>query len=316
MKRSNAIKLLLMGLAPITIVGCSDEGKTDVKTVKTSDRFAKLQDCVAAGKPQDVCAETYMAALKKHKDLAPKYEKEADCEADFMPGYCVATEDGKFMPKMAGFSLATETRQIVDRTTGAPVVTQNTDSNGFITGMLLGNLMSGNGGTSYRADPYYSRRDPQGVESSNTLNGFASGGYTPSRSIQERARTYSNVNSSTIKSSRSRYDDDDDDTRTTASSSGSYYGGSTSSGGYSATNTKPASSTYGTQTRTPATSTSSTYGSQTRSSGSYNSGSNSGSSYSKPSSISVSSAISRGGFGATSSAKSSFGSSFGGSFGG
>jgi uncharacterized protein YgiB involved in biofilm formation len=306
MKRSKAVQLLLMGLAPITMVGC-EQSKTEVKSVKTNDRFNKPQDCIAAGKPADVCSEAYMLALKRHKDAAPQYEKKEDCEADFMADYCVAGDDGKFMPKMGGFSLATESRQVVDRATGAPVVTQNTDSNGFITGMLLGNLMSGNGGTTYHSDPYYSRRDAQGIQSSNTLNGFASSGYTPSRSIQERARSYSNANSDTIRSARVTKNDrdDDDDSRSSSSYSGSSssYGGSGSSYRYNTTSNKPASSSYGTESRP----------SNQYNSSSYNS-SSSTKSYSAPStsSYSVSSAVSRGGFGSTSSAKSSFSSSFGG----
>ncbi|MFK4132156.1 DUF1190 domain-containing protein [Pseudomonas luteola] len=295
MKKSKAIQLILMGAMPVAIVGCGDD-KTEVRSVKKTDRFDNVKACVDSGINTDICTQSYMVALKNHKEIAPLFENKESCEADFMPDYCVATDDGKFMPKMTGFSLTSEKRQIVDRSTGQPVVTQNTDSNGFITGMLLGNLMSGNGGTTYVSDPVYRHRDSQGNSSYNTLNGFASSGIRPSHSIQEKVKSYSNASTNRTISSN-RYQDNDVTKPSTASgypkpsssyTTPSYNPGNTSS--YSSQrNTNPIGSSY----------SQSSYGSK---------------SYSSPSSTKSASAssISRGGFGSASTARSGWGSSYGG----
>ena len=144
-----------------------------------------------AGKPDHICADSYLMALSRHKDIAPQYIKKEDCESDFMKDYCVATEDGKFTPKMSGFSLITEQKQLVNTSTGQPVVNSNTDSNGFLTGILLGNMMS-NSGPSYYSDPIYRRRDDRGGYTTNTMSGYANSGIKPSKSIQQKVNTYSN----------------------------------------------------------------------------------------------------------------------------
>ncbi|MEG0867346.1 MAG: DUF1190 domain-containing protein [Hafnia sp.] len=267
-KRSRSIQLLVMGSAPLLLVACSDG--TEVKTIKKDERFVKPQDCIQAGKPADVCTESYMTALKRHKEIAPKYEKVEDCESDFMKDYCVKGEDGKFAPKMAGFSLVSEQKQLINSSSGLPVVNQNTDSNGFLTGLVLGNLAGNMGGTThYYSEPVYKRRDDRGSGySTNTMSGYASSGIRPSKSIQAQAQ----VNAYSNKSSSNDYKS------TRSATSGSGYGDASRSNyntGYSGSSSKSA----------------------------YNSG------YSKPSSsnISVSKTTSRGGFGGVSAARGGWG---------
>lgn len=268
-KRSKSIQLLAMGTVPFALVACSDDG-TEVKTVKKDERFVNIQDCMKAGKPDYVCADSYLAAIKRHKEIAPKYENEADCESEFMKDYCVKSDDDKFMPKMAGFSLVTEQKQLVSSATGQPVVNQpsssghsGTDSNGFLTGLLVGNMMSSNNGPHYYSEPVYRRRDDRGDGySTNTMSGYASSGIRPSKSIQAKVNSYSNSQTSK-------------DYNSTRTNSGSNWGNSNSA------------------------STSSGWGS---------SGSNTSarSTYTKPS-ISVSDSTTRGGFGSVASARGGWG---------
>lgn len=276
-KRSKTIQLLAMGAAPFVLTACND-GK-EVKTVKKDERFVNIQDCMKAGKPDYLCADSYLAALNRHKEIAPQYEKIEDCESDFMEKYCTKNDQGKYVPKMAGFSLITE-QKVVNAPNSQPatnsgqqvaqseqpatsgsssggqtVIHQDSGSGDFLTGVLLGNLMSNNNsGPSHYSEPVYRRRDDRGSGySTNTLSGYANSGVKPSKSIQEKVNAYSNSDSS--KDYRS--------TRTNSYSS------------------KPSSS--------------------------YSGSSYSSSSYSKPSTISVSKSTSRGGFGSISSSRGGWG---------
>ncbi|MBI6727372.1 DUF1190 domain-containing protein [Pseudomonas viridiflava] len=230
LKRSTIAKLILMSAAPVTLVACGEKAP-EVKKVVKDERFTTIQDCMAAGKQDQLCAESYLAAIHRHREIAPKYLSQADCESEFTPGGCIATEDGKFVPKMAGFSIVTEQDLPVQpkrapstvtqatlsdpETTQAPAqaqaqaqpasttnVTNVTNSGGggsglgdILTGVLIGNALSGGGNSRatnhYYSEPVYQRRDSSGNSSSNTLRGYESSGVKTSKSIQ------SSVNSRT-----------------------------------------------------------------------------------------------------------------------
>lgn len=245
MKRSTIAKLILMSAAPVTLVACGEKAP-EVKKVVKDERFTTIQDCMAAGKQDQLCAESYLAAIHRHREMAPKYLSQSDCESEFTPGGCIATEDGKFVPKMSGFSLVTEQdvpvqpkraqTSIAQATISDPEpapqpaqaqsqplsttnVTNVTNSGGgggsglgdILTGVLIGNALSGGGGgsratTNYYSEPVYQRRDSNGNSSSNTLRGYESSGVKTSKSIQSsvNSRTGSTYDSSSYRSSSSK----------------------------------------------------------------------------------------------------------------
>lgn len=246
MKRSKIANLILMSAAPVTLVACGEKAP-EVKKVIKEERFTNVQECMAAGKQDQICAESYLAALHRHRELAPKYLSQSDCEGEFTPGGCVATEEGKFVPKMPGFTLMSPQAPVVAPAVPAPQthsspqatttvqqvspeapaaapqpattnVTNITNTGGggsgggmgdFLTGVLLGNAMSSNGGSTHTtvnnySDPVYKREDRSGGSSSN-LRQYEDSGYKPAKTSQPytNARTGNYYDNSKYRTSSS-----------------------------------------------------------------------------------------------------------------
>ena len=72
--------------------------------------FENANACKWAGVPEQVCQAGYRAAYRQHVRIAPAYQNEADCEADFMPGECVISRVSRLWTAwLSGFSLITQT---------------------------------------------------------------------------------------------------------------------------------------------------------------------------------------------------------------
>lgn len=206
--RRSSLKLVLASTLPLAISACSNPDDNTVE-VNTRSTFTTVQACVDQKFPVDICSDAYMNALADHRRIAPTYDDAAACEADFVPGYCQANSDGKFMPKLGGFELGVTGRLPKDQVAAAQAQTGGGSSNnegggvfggnGFLTGLLIGNLLSSNrGGAQYSSQPIYQTRDSRGAYQSSTLSRQIDDGKTFSQSNQARSSSTGSYNSSTL----------------------------------------------------------------------------------------------------------------------
>ncbi len=106
MKRNNTIAAaLLMGVSVIALSAC-EEQKVDAAV------FTGVQQCIDdRGVPKDQCEQSYQEARAQHAAVAPKYNSQADCQADFGAGQCEqapyrSRSGGSiFMPLMMGYMM-------------------------------------------------------------------------------------------------------------------------------------------------------------------------------------------------------------------
>ncbi|WP_462378815.1 DUF1190 domain-containing protein [Pseudomonas sp. Marseille-QA0892] len=186
MRTRNSATLVLAGALPLALAGCNQQDSVEVTATKN---FKTVQECVDTKFPVDICSDAYMNALADHRRIAPVYDTQAACDADFVPDYCQATSDGNFMPRLGGFEL-TATGQ-VNRADYDHAQQQGAQSggygvtNGLLTGLLIGNLLSNRGGQ-YYSQPIYQTRDGRGNYGTSTLSRQMESGKTFSNSHQAR----------------------------------------------------------------------------------------------------------------------------------
>ncbi|NVL49916.1 DUF1190 domain-containing protein [Pseudomonas syringae pv. actinidiae] len=219
MRARSSIKLVLATTLPFALAACDQPNRPD-ETVSYSvkDNFKSVQDCVDAKVPVDVCSDAYMQALSEHRKVAPTYDDQASCDADFVEGYCQANSDGKFTPKLGGFELAlsgTLPKATFDQA-NAQVAQANTASTGsgssgggsdnsMLTGLLLGHMLSGGGNNHYYSQPVYQTRDYRGDYTNSTLSRQIEQGKTFSNSTQARASSTSSYSTPADPSGGSSY---------------------------------------------------------------------------------------------------------------
>lgn len=187
MKRSSYVQLSLATSISLAIAGC-DDGRQNLYNLEQKLRFQSVQECVNQKIPVDVCSDAYMAALAEHRRVAPVYERQADCEADFVPGYCQTDSAGRYVPQLGGFELTASgavTQAQMD-SARAQAGASGSSLDGLLTGMLIGNLMSGLGGGRYYSEPVYRYRDGRGAFSTSTLGRRIEQGATFPNSQQSR----------------------------------------------------------------------------------------------------------------------------------
>ncbi|SDB45822.1 Uncharacterized conserved protein YgiB, involved in bioifilm formation, UPF0441/DUF1190 family [Pseudomonas sp. NFACC23-1] len=202
MKRSKYVQLSLAASVALAISGCGPAEKT--YKLQKKYNFQSVQQCVDEKLPVDICADAYMSAMAEHRRIAPVYDSQADCDADFVPDWCQQDSAGKFIPKLGGFELSADgevTQSQVDAARAQlPASEANVGGSGFgnlLTGMLIGNMLSGNR-NSYYAEPVYRYRDDRGDYGSSTLSQRVSSGSTFTKSNQARYGSYTD----SIKSSK------------------------------------------------------------------------------------------------------------------
>ncbi|MDF2643090.1 MAG: lipoprotein [Pseudomonas sp.] len=196
MRRSPA-KLVLASTLPLALSACGPS--QDEPNFSAQANFKSVQECVEAKVPVDTCSDAYMQAMSDHRRIAPTYDDKASCEADFVPDYCQVTSDGKYMPRLGGFELGFEGNVSKEALEKAQAQVAQSGSGfsgtqGLLTGLLIGNLMSnGFGGGRYYSQPIYQTRD-----GSSSIPGQMNRGKTFSRSTQAQSSPDSRYNANTL----------------------------------------------------------------------------------------------------------------------
>ncbi|BCD88770.1 hypothetical protein PSm6_51770 [Pseudomonas solani] len=222
MRKRNSIQLVLAGTLPLALAGCNDP--QDTMQITATKTFKNVQACVADKFPVDVCSDAYMTAMADHKQIAPTYDSQAACDADFVPDYCQPTSNGQFMPRLGGFELSMTnevSRSTYEQAEQQVVQSTGHSDNGLVTGILIGQMM-GNGGNHYYSQPIYRYRDARGSYSTSTLSRQIEQGKTFSRSNQARNSPTSTYTQQTLGKSLS----------SKASTSGSAVASTISRGGF------------------------------------------------------------------------------------
>ena len=204
MKRSKYVQLSLAASVAMAISGCGPTEKT--YDLQKKYNFQAVQQGADEKLPVDVCSDAYMTAMAEHRRIAPVYDSQADCDADFVADWCQQDSTGKFIPRLGGFELTAEgqvTQSQVDAANAQAANAQASGGSGFstsslLTGLLIGNMLSNNR-NSYRSEPVYRYRDDRGNYGNSTLNQRVSNGATFGRSNQ--ARYGSSNYTSTLRSS-------------------------------------------------------------------------------------------------------------------
>ncbi|MDB6052190.1 MAG: hypothetical protein JWR17_4936 [Pseudomonas sp.] len=200
--RRSSLKLVLASTLPLAISACS---KTEEVTARQT--YPTVQACVDQKVPVDVCSDAYIKALADYRRTAPTYDNAAACEADFVPDYCQQNSDGKFMPKLGGFELALSGNVPTSQLEAAKAqATQSGgdsaggfNGSGLLMGMLIGNMLSGNGGGGrYYSQPVYQSRDSRGAYQTSTLSRQIEQGKTFGNSTQARSSSTGSYTQSTL----------------------------------------------------------------------------------------------------------------------
>ena len=178
--RPRSSRLLLVGALPLAISGCSDSEPNVTYTVK--QHFRGVPACVAAKFPVDVCSESYMQAMIDHHRLAPVYDDQTACDADFVERSCQLTSAGKYMPRMAGFELAMSgelpwyqfeqaeqlAQQQATRSGGSDSIVAAAATAGLAFA-LIDKARSNRSAQRFQAQPIYQNRDSRGSYQTSVL---------------------------------------------------------------------------------------------------------------------------------------------------
>jgi uncharacterized protein YgiB involved in biofilm formation len=136
MKKSKAIRLVLLGGTSLALAGCDDGAPTDTKF------FSSLNECTAHYSEAQ-CKDAVQQAEKQHVEQAPKFARKEECESQFGAGNCetrqtAGTEGSSFGSGMGGFFM--------------PMMM------GYMMGNMMGNRFGGpvyrdRAGTAYTSTP-------------------------------------------------------------------------------------------------------------------------------------------------------------------
>jgi len=111
MKRSHAIRLVLMGTAALSLAACDDNDKIEVGVFET------VEQCTVTGQySQSQCEQAVTTARVEHQKVAPRFANRQECEAEFGDAKCTPAPEntsaqassnggGWFMPVMMGYMM-------------------------------------------------------------------------------------------------------------------------------------------------------------------------------------------------------------------
>ncbi len=101
MKKSKAIRLVLLGSTGLTLAACGQSPPSDAKF------FSKVEDCIPV-KGESACRESLAKSEQDFVAEAPRFNRQEECEADFGAGNCETRRTGSgsfFMPMMMGYMM-------------------------------------------------------------------------------------------------------------------------------------------------------------------------------------------------------------------
>lgn len=98
MKRSNALKLVLMAGTAALVTGCGE-------AVAPGGAYTTVESCIKGGEFTEAeCGESYDAAQKIHEESAPRYGQRGLCEAQHGYNNCQTAGSGNvWLPFFAGY---------------------------------------------------------------------------------------------------------------------------------------------------------------------------------------------------------------------
>lgn len=105
-KRSADLRLVLMAAAvPVALAGCESE--------PTGRLFQSVEECTVEGEIDiGECRSAYENALSDHRDSAPRFESESDCNSQF--GGCERVGGSAYIPPLGGFLVGYYAGQMLD----------------------------------------------------------------------------------------------------------------------------------------------------------------------------------------------------------
>lgn len=103
MKKSRAIRLVLLGSTGLTLAACNQSPPSDARF------FARVEDCIPV-KGEAACREAFAKSEGSWAAEAPRFSQKELCEAEFGAGNCETREPragsgGFFMPMMMGYMM-------------------------------------------------------------------------------------------------------------------------------------------------------------------------------------------------------------------
>lgn len=104
MKKSSAIRLVLLGSASVLVAACGDD-----TLPQDAKFFSDVKECSAAYSEAS-CTDAATESAKVHASEAPRFSKKDECEAEFGAGNCETQSassgvGGFFMPMMMGYMM-------------------------------------------------------------------------------------------------------------------------------------------------------------------------------------------------------------------
>ena len=122
MKKSRAIRLVLLGSTGLTLAACDQSPPSDATF------FARVEDCIAV-KSESQCREGLAKSEREFAAEAPRFTKQEECEADFGAGNCETRQAGGgrgsfFMPMMMGYMMGNAFNRPVYRGPNSSAMTQ------------------------------------------------------------------------------------------------------------------------------------------------------------------------------------------------
>ena len=120
MKKSKAIRLVLLGSTGLVLAACDPSPPSDARF------FSKFEDCTAV-KDEATCRDAFKKSEQEFVAEAPRFTRKEQCEAEFGAGNCETrqTSGGSFfMPMMMGYMLGSAFNQPVYRGPGSSAMMQ------------------------------------------------------------------------------------------------------------------------------------------------------------------------------------------------
>ena len=123
MKKSRAIRLVLLGSTGLTLAACNQSPPSDAKF------FARVEDCIPV-KGEAACREAFAKSEGSWAAEAPRFNQKEQCEAEFGAGNCETRESrgssgSFFMPMMMGYMMGNRFNSPVYRGPNNSALVQN-----------------------------------------------------------------------------------------------------------------------------------------------------------------------------------------------